>query len=54
MNIERRLERLEAAKPSHPMSARIVFTKNGSPAPDPVPPLLPNETLITVNFVSCG
>ena len=51
MNIERRLERLEAAKPSHPMSARVVFTHNGNPAPEPIPPLRPNEVLIAVNFV---
>jgi hypothetical protein len=52
MTIARRIERLEAAKPENPMSARVVFTYDGSPVPDPVPPLRPNEMLIAVNFVS--
>lgn len=51
MTIARRIERLEAARPEHPVSARIVFTHNGSPAPEPIPPLRPNEVLIAVNFV---
>jgi hypothetical protein len=52
MNIERRVHRLEAAKPEHAVSARVVFTNDGSPIPKPVPPLRPNEMLIAVNFVS--
>lgn len=54
MNIERRVNRLEAAKPEHAVSARVVFTNNGGPMPDVVPPLRPNEMLIAVNFVSAG
>ncbi len=54
MNIERRVNRLEAAMPEHSMSARVVFTHKGGPLPDVVPPLRPNEMLIAVNFVSPG
>lgn len=54
MTIVRRIERLEAANPEHPVSARVVFTHNGSPVPDVVPPLRPNERLIAVHFVSPG
>lgn len=54
MSIERRVNRLEAAKPEHAVSARVVFTNDGSPVPDVVPPLRPNEMLIAVNFVSPG
>lgn len=51
MNMQRRIGRLEAAKPDHPLSARVVFTHNGGSLPDIDPPLRPNEMLLTVNFV---
>ncbi len=51
MNMQRRIGRLEAAKPEHPVSARVVFTHDSRPRPDIDPPLRPNEMLLTVNFV---
>jgi hypothetical protein len=51
MNMQRRIGRLEAAKPEHSVSVRVVFTHNGGPQPAIDPPLRPNEMLLTVNFV---
>jgi hypothetical protein len=51
MSMQRRVGRLEAAKPEHPMSTRVVFTRDGGPTPAIEPPLRPNEMLLTVNFV---
>ena len=51
MSMQRRIGRLEAAKPEYPFSARVVFTRDGKPSPAIDPPLRPNEMLLTVSFV---
>lgn len=50
MSMQRRIGRLEAAKPDHPMSVRVIFN-NEQQRIDQDRPLAPNEMLIAVSFV---
>lgn len=50
MQMNRRVEKLEATLPENEVSFRVLFKNNGEPAPRIDPPLRKNERAIIVNF----
>lgn len=54
MQMNRRIEKLEAALPENEISFRVLLNDKGEPTPGIDPPLRQNEHAIVVNFVTPG